>query len=454
MSKMRDMFLGYYLPDQDEFDALWKDALFVLDTNVLLNLYMYSIETREIWTQILTMLKERIWLPYYVVYEFQKNRILKISQQQKAFDNLKSTIEKKMGKLANELRSACRDHPIIEIENYASRISQLCEELVSDLVKESETLPDFYKKTQQENNDPIREVIEGIIEDRICNEYEKQVLDGHLKAGKERYKNKIPPGYKDNHKSSEVNRYGDLLIWFQIIDLAIENGRPVIFVTGDRKEDWWSKNPITDEIVGPHPELLQEFYEKTKKRCYFYNAKRFLYFAGAHLGFALPEAAVEETGYINALQQQNELLNYVAQYEQHGITDTKIRYHDIASDWFRKWFKQKYGYSASVDQNTNRLLLNGKVVEFTTLVTSESYGHRFLNNFPVDEDHIRKQLVKKNLELDKFIMIIVFRNDAEFSSHRQSLINIVREYNNHIIGGVISEDGNENFLVLFESENI
>lgn len=36
---MKESFLGYYQPTEDEFNKLWSEGLVVLDTNVLLHLY-------------------------------------------------------------------------------------------------------------------------------------------------------------------------------------------------------------------------------------------------------------------------------------------------------------------------------------------------------------------------------------------------------------------------------
>ena len=44
---MRKTFPGYYRPTEAEFRRLWDKCIFVLDANVLLNLYRYSEETRK-----------------------------------------------------------------------------------------------------------------------------------------------------------------------------------------------------------------------------------------------------------------------------------------------------------------------------------------------------------------------------------------------------------------------
>ncbi len=36
---MHDSFFGFYPPNQQEYDRLWKEGLIVFDTNALLDLY-------------------------------------------------------------------------------------------------------------------------------------------------------------------------------------------------------------------------------------------------------------------------------------------------------------------------------------------------------------------------------------------------------------------------------
>lgn len=43
---MRDLFPGFYRPSEEEFHRVWQEGIFVLDTNVLLNLY-YPEEARN-----------------------------------------------------------------------------------------------------------------------------------------------------------------------------------------------------------------------------------------------------------------------------------------------------------------------------------------------------------------------------------------------------------------------
>lgn len=78
---MRAAFHGFFQPNKDEYDVLWKDAAVVLDTNALLNLYRYTTKSRNELLQALEGLAGRLWLPHRVGVEFHKRRLGLIREQ-------------------------------------------------------------------------------------------------------------------------------------------------------------------------------------------------------------------------------------------------------------------------------------------------------------------------------------------------------------------------------------
>ena len=67
--------------------------------------------------------------------------------------------------------------------------------------------------------------------------------------------NKIPPGYKDGGKDD--GGPGDLLIWNTILHVGRSSKKHVMFVTGEKKTDWWHK--ASDGPLYPRFELVEEF---------------------------------------------------------------------------------------------------------------------------------------------------------------------------------------------------
>ncbi len=97
------------------------------------------------------------------------------------------------------------------------------------------------------------------------------ILQRIYEEGDKRYLMEIPPGYKfDNNK----NKFGDLILWFQIIDHARNKSKPIIFIMNERKEDWWHKGN-TGKIIGPRPELVQEFINETGQDFVMYRMPQF-----------------------------------------------------------------------------------------------------------------------------------------------------------------------------------
>jgi hypothetical protein len=100
----------------------------------------------------------------------------------------------------------------------------------------------------------------------------------------------------------------------------------VIFVIDDKKEDWWTI--FKGRTIGPRPELLKEFQEKTQKKFYMYQADRFLDFASKHFKQAVNPESVDE---IRDLRQQDMLkMREIHRWERiisnKRISQERIRY--------------------------------------------------------------------------------------------------------------------------------
>ena len=82
--------------------------------------------------------------------------------------------------------------------------------------------------------------------------------------------------------NDDNNAYGDLFVWFQILDYAAKESRNIVFITHDQKEDWWAK--LHGKTIGPRYELRKEFLDRTGgKFCFhMYSMESFIsYYVGA-----------------------------------------------------------------------------------------------------------------------------------------------------------------------------
>ena len=275
---MKKLFSGFYSPTNDEIKASWLDGktLFVFDTNVLLNLYAYTKITREDFFKIIEKVSDNIWLPYHVGLEYQRNRLNVVKNEKGIFNDIEKyvkSIEKQINNADfNNLKLKQR---LPDLFNSSVELHTKIEELLSkyrDSVKKwNNQQPDV------RSSDLIRKKIDELFDDKVGNPFEQEKLDEISKEGKERYDNKIPPGYKDKKEKEKADKftyqgltyipmYGDLIIWKQIIEKAKdENIESVIFVTDDVKEDWvYSLDSNGIKEIGVRAELREEIYRESK----------------------------------------------------------------------------------------------------------------------------------------------------------------------------------------------
>lgn len=112
------------------------------------------------------------------------------------------------------------------------------------------------------------------------------------KEGNDRYAKKIPPGFEDAKKAAEGgDKFGDLVIWMEMIEKAKSDKRPVIFVTDDGKSDWWHIH--RGRKMGPHPALIEEFLATTGQEFHIYELLQFLRYA-AVTGSEIKEESVRK----------------------------------------------------------------------------------------------------------------------------------------------------------------
>jgi rRNA-processing protein FCF1 len=65
----------FYLMTEEREKTLWDEALVVLDTNSICAMYRMTKDTQKTMLEILKYLKDKLWIPGHVLYEYQKNRM-------------------------------------------------------------------------------------------------------------------------------------------------------------------------------------------------------------------------------------------------------------------------------------------------------------------------------------------------------------------------------------------
>lgn len=302
---MKNLFPGYYRPTQEEFNQMWQDGIFAFDANMLLNIYRYTPKTQESFFIILEKLKDRIWIPYQAAMEFYRRRIDVINGQIKAYDEITSKIDLAYDALKAQLQ-IYKKHASVNIDQVFKVIESGIKRAKKSLEKDKENHPDL------SINDPLRDKIADLFNGKVGDQFnDKKLLEIYSKA-KQRFDVLKPPGFKDLKGKEFPDMYGDVVIWFQIIEHAKKEKKPLIFITDDRKEDWWQRE--AGQTVCPRPELTAEIWSEAKVPFYMYHSDQFIKFALEFLDIKDQQSAVEEVQEIRKQDEAQEILqgNYAA----------------------------------------------------------------------------------------------------------------------------------------------
>jgi hypothetical protein len=299
---LRTIFPGYYCLTEEQLSQLWDTCIFVLDTNVLLNLYRYPQKARDDLFGVLERIADRLWIPHQVALEYQENRLGAIAEQvsvyskvEEILDDTWDTLRTKLGNL--QLR---KRHSAIDPDAFLKKVEDTFAEFRSKLGELRQKQPDVFDR------DRLRERIDILLEGKVGPVPTKEQLESWCKNGEKRYVLERPPGYrnKDKRQTYFCNglpfpaRYGDLILWCEIIEQAKghENFKKIVFVTDEVGEDWWwivkSGAPKT---IGPRPELIDEIRsEACIEQFHMYNSERFVAFAGEHWDLGIDQSSIEQ----------------------------------------------------------------------------------------------------------------------------------------------------------------
>lgn len=298
---LKDIFPGHFKPTDEDYREIWDSCLFVLDTNTLVNLYRYSEPAKQDVIKILHKIQDRLWMPYQVAEEYLETRLNEISNQSKEYDNT----EKEIRKLKQSLESSSK-HPFISQETLESA-DLIFEKIVTEMKSNQE------KHDSRFHVDDIQNQLLDIFSNNIGPQFEKSELEEIFEQGSKRYKEQIPPGFKDQGKNpnpesfkDKCRVYGDLIIWMEIIRKAKEKNVPIIFVTDDQKSDWWHR--VNGKTISPRPELVKEFQTETSQKILLYVASSFIEHAADKFDEPVNEYVVNEIKDIQRKRQNSRVI--------------------------------------------------------------------------------------------------------------------------------------------------
>lgn len=275
---------------KDEEEKLWNNALIVFDTCALLDFYYLQEEYQTIISEILELLKDRIWIPAQVKHEFEKNHL---SVCTKPITEKYSDKKVVNNKLIDDLKQNIAQwdkkyyHPFIS-DDSLNQIKEILVKIEPDICKIKTIITKEYEKRKQEIRDLCSKdiIYQTVKQLTIGDSFSFSELKKIVFEGQSRYINKIPPGYKDSEDKDGIRQYGDLIIWKEIIKKAKDSNKDILFITNDQKADWVivdetkndknAEKPNQNEIGNPRRELLCEFEEETGHNIWIYSTPTFI----------------------------------------------------------------------------------------------------------------------------------------------------------------------------------
>jgi len=393
---MKKTLYAYYRPTNEEFDTLWENCIVVPDTNILLNLYRYSKETSDDFLNLFNFLSDHIWIPHQIALEYQKNRLNVIYAQYKVYSNLADVLKKQENVITSELRQVGK-HPYIDLAMYQEQISTFFSGIVQQMEIGKENHPDLLK------NDPIRDSITSLFAGKVGLPYPPDKLISIIKEAKPRFENQIPPGYEDLKTKDGPNAYSDLVIWYQIIDKAKQDNRPIIFITDELKKDWWSK--FNGKIIGPRPELVEEIVTKANVWFYMYRPDQFLTYSKNFLNQQINQKSLQE---IRDIQKQDKENSQYSHIIRNKINETEIKIKEIKNSENSiiedlEFMKQSLIESESAAQ-TYQVLNNDEGYEITMLDIDEFQNQCYELENRLSSLNNKKDLLESELSYQKKLL--------------------------------------------------
>jgi len=433
---MKNLFKSFYKLSEEDYKTLWKNAIFIFDTNILLNLYRYQSSTRDELLKVIEQVKERIWIPNHVALEFQRNRLFVIAEQHKRYREVQNIVSSSLSGMQSELDKLQlkKRHSHINPDKLVESMQKIKEEYFEELNKLEE------QSISLSTEDKILERLDAIFLDKVGKAFEKQEdIDELFKEGEERFKKQIPPGYKDSKKDDKKlddftfnglaykRKFGDLIIWKQIIKNAEEEElKDIIFITDDAKSDWWLKiDSNGQKTIGVRPELINEITNNSKvERFHVYNTESFLNYANEQLNAQVAKETIDEVREVSYAHQvmpprgHKNFMNVVRSVERQVFEWLSYKYHNLEEN--RRGFPDLISYNGEEKEG----------FEIKTIREARTVSHRLRDTlhqayYIMQEEKYDKMtiiLVLLELESPERIFRSISRRISEFKGNLKIIV--------------------------------
>jgi predicted nucleic acid-binding protein len=214
-----------------------KKTVVFLDTNILAYLFKLLGAARAeffAWTEKL-IAEDRLKVPAWALSEYlaklTSGRIDEYTARSKEPDE----IRKKLENLQN-IASLFVDETVLSRIHFPGDRTEFLDQFEAA----TKRLSDFTKVFAHQfdaatiHNEIATKLSSAVLASNIAELTIRACTEGEMRAAQ-----RMPPGYKDGGKGE--NKYGDLIIWFEILQYAKVNAKKfnkVVFLSNDEKPDW------------------------------------------------------------------------------------------------------------------------------------------------------------------------------------------------------------------------
>lgn len=214
-----------------------KKTVVFLDTNILAYLFKLLAAARVEffhWTDKL-ILEDRLKVPAWVLSEYLAKLTSGRIDEYTARSHEPDEIRKKLENLQN-IASLFVDGNVLTRIGFTGDRTQFLEQFEEATKKLSEFTKVFAHQFDAAtiHKEVAEKLAPAVLASNISDLTIRACTEGEMRASQ-----RMPPGFKDSGKGE--NKYGDLIIWFEILQFAESNSdkfEKIVFLSNDEKPDW------------------------------------------------------------------------------------------------------------------------------------------------------------------------------------------------------------------------
>ena len=242
-----------------------EEVLLVLDSSSILDIYKHDSTYSHNLLKAYQINIDKIWLPNQVNYEVRENHHTVKASRKTGIKKLPKNISQAILKLKQSIITNLKNPKKF---NYPE-ISNLNKELDFKITELEDIVINYKNQNHQDKEDSQSDVVINFLDEltslnRVGVGYDSFDKLSIYIEGNMRYGLEIPPGFMDAKDKNDdgTKKYGDLIIWKEVLDKISLEKCPLLFITSDVKCDWWQLDD-GKKIVGKHQSLIDEFEKFT-----------------------------------------------------------------------------------------------------------------------------------------------------------------------------------------------